>query len=110
MRPVAAKLNHPPTNARPGQRLREPGDRRSMTSAMIGTATIYDHAVWTIPKGVMLAAAAAHTRHGDEGDPVAKPSPIKRWAVATPLPRIIALDGPAGAGKSTVGRLLAARL
>ena len=28
----------------------------------------------------------------------------------TPLPRVIALDGPAGAGKSTVGRLLAARL
>ncbi len=58
----------------------------------------------------MLAAAAQNRAGGDEGDPTAKPAPIKRWAVPTPLPRIIALDGPAGAGKSTVGRLLAARL
>lgn len=76
---------------------------------MRGTATIYDHAVWTIPKGVMLAAAA-HSRAGDEGDLTAKPAPVKTWAVPTPLPRVIALDGPAGAGKSTVGRLLAQRL
>lgn len=76
---------------------------------MRGTATIYDHAVWTIPKGVMLAAAA-HSRPGDEGDLTAKPAPVKTWAVPTPLPRVIALDGPAGAGKSTVGRLLAQRL
>jgi cytidylate kinase len=57
-----------------------------------------------------MLAAAAHNRAGGEDDLAAKPAPIKHWAVAVPLPRVIALDGPAGAGKSTVGRLLAARL
>jgi cytidylate kinase len=57
-----------------------------------------------------MLAAAAHNRPEGEGDLAAKPAPIKYWAVPTPLPRVIALDGPAGAGKSTVGRLLAARL
>lgn len=38
----------------------------------------------------------------------ATPGPIAR--AAGPLPRTIAIDGPAGAGKSTIGRLLAERL
>jgi cytidylate kinase len=69
---------------------------------------IYDHAVWTIPKGVVLAAAASNKSANP--DLHAKPAPVKSGAARADLPRVIAIDGPAGAGKSTVGRLLAARL
>lgn len=69
---------------------------------------IYEHAVWTIPKGVVLAAAASNK--SANFDLSAKPEVVKSVAARADLPRVIAIDGPAGAGKSTVGRLLAARL
>jgi cytidylate kinase len=46
----------------------------------------------------------------NSGDLMAKTAPVKSVAARAELPRVIAIDGPAGAGKSTVGRLLAGRL